>query len=43
MYVEFTDHALERMRKYEVDKAVVKNTLDKPDAVTKGHTERKIY
>ena len=43
MDIEFTTHALERMRKYSVDKATVKKTLEAPDSVTKGHTERRIY
>ena len=43
MDVEFTTHALERMRKYDVDKAMVEKTLEAPDSVTKGHTERRVY
>ena len=43
MDIEFTTHALERMRKYGVDKAMVEKTLRAPDSVTKGHTERRIY
>jgi hypothetical protein len=43
MDIEFTTHALERMRKYGVDKAMVEKTLGTPDSVTKGHTERRIY
>ncbi len=31
MDVEFTAHALERMRKYSVDKAMVEKTLEAPD------------
>ena len=42
MDVEFTTHALERMRKYGVDKEMVEKTLEAPDSVTKGHTERRI-
>ena len=41
--IEFTTHSLERMRKYGVDKAMVEKTLEAPDSVTKGHTERRIY
>jgi hypothetical protein len=43
MDIEFTEHALERMRKYGVDKAMVEKTLEAPNAVTKGHTGRRIY
>jgi hypothetical protein len=43
MRIEFTDHALERMRKYGVDKEMVEKTLERPDLATKGHTERRIY
>ena len=43
MDIEFTTHVLERMRKYGVDKATVEKTLEAPDSVTKGHTERRIY
>ena len=31
MDIEFTTHALERMRKYGVDKAMVEKTLGTPD------------
>ena len=43
MDIKFTTHALERMRKYGVDKAMVEKTLGAPNSVTKGHTERRIY
>ena len=43
MDIEFTTHALERMRKYGVDKATVEKTLEAPNSVTKGRTERRIY
>ncbi len=43
MQIEFTSHALERMHRYDVDKASVERTLEAPDSVTKGHTERRIY
>ena len=43
MQIEFTSHALERMRKYGIDRGSIERTLETPDAVTKGHTERRIY
>ena len=43
MDIAFTTHASERMRRYGVDKAMVEKTLEAPDSVTKGHTERRIY
>jgi len=43
MQIEFTAHALERMRKYGLKRAMVEKTLEIPDSVTKGHTERRIY
>ena len=36
MDIEFTAHALERMRKYGVDKAMVEKTLLAPDSGTKA-------
>jgi hypothetical protein len=43
MQIEFTAHALERMRKYGVDRSMVEKTLEMPESITKGHTERRIY
>jgi len=43
MRTEFTAHAMERMRKYDVDRVMVEKTLEMPDSVTKSHTERRIY
>lgn len=31
------------MRKYRVDRRTVGNVIEKPDSVTKGHSERRIY
>ncbi len=43
MQLEFTGHALERMRKYQIDRRMVDDAIVKPDNVTKGYSERRIY
>ncbi|MFP4045838.1 MAG: DUF4258 domain-containing protein [Candidatus Aenigmatarchaeota archaeon] len=42
MEMRITDHARERMEKYDIPEKLVKKAINKPDNMIKGHTNRKI-
>lgn len=43
MNIEITDHAKERMQRYDVSEALVLETLENPTNVTEGYGNRKVY
>lgn len=43
MTVNFTKHAKERMKKYELNEDAALDTVNKPDSIIKTYNERNIY
>lgn len=43
MGIEITDHARERMQKYDVTEEVLRGAINKPDGIVKGYDNRTVY
>jgi len=43
MNLEITEHALERMKKYNISKELLSTAVEKPDSIVGGYSGRKIY
>lgn len=43
MKIDITNHAIERMQKYDVSEELVKDTVNNPDSIADGYAGRKVY
>ncbi len=41
--IEITQHAKERMKKYEISELLVKEAIATPTSIAEGHSSRKTY